>query len=113
MFFGGSYFNVVFTSDPGSIGGVITSNAMGPLVDHVNFYTKSTDCFTNLDNTPNDFRLPFGITNIGLFFMAILVIFFLNVEVPKPEKKLSFREEFSWVRNSYKFLLSRFGTCEF
>ena len=86
---------------------------MGPLVDYVNFYAKSTDCFTNLDNTPNDFRLPFGITNIGLFFMAILVIFFLNVEVPKPEKKLSFREEFSWVRNSYKFLLSRFGTCEF
>ena len=70
---------------------------MGPLVDNLNFYPPSIDCLTGVDVTPNDFRLPFGISNIGLFFLVVFSWFFLKVEVPKPDKKLTFREEFSWV----------------
>ena len=30
--------------------------------------------------------------------MALFLYFFIDVSVEKPEKKMTFREEFSWVR---------------
>ena len=34
------------------------------VVNNVNFFPTLRDCFTGDDITPNDFRLPFGITNV-------------------------------------------------
>ena len=34
---------------------------------------------------------------VGLLTMAMVVFFFLKVDLPKDEEKLSFREEFNWV----------------
>ena len=34
------------------------------VVNSVNFFSTLEDCFTGEDITPDDFRLPFGITNV-------------------------------------------------
>ena len=34
------------------------------VVNSVNFFPTLEDCFTGEDITPDDFRLPFGITNV-------------------------------------------------
>ena len=36
------------------------------VVNTVNFFPTSEDCFTGEDITPDDFRLPFGITNVDM-----------------------------------------------
>ena len=76
---------------------MISPLLVGPLVDKLNFYPTSLDCLSGEDVTPSDFRLPFGLSNIGLLFLAIFSFFFLKVEVPKPDRSLTFKEEFSWV----------------
>jgi hypothetical protein len=82
---------------------------MGPLVDNLNFYPVAADCLTGEDITPNDFRLPFGISSAGQLLMVLLIATVLNMEVPKPEKKLAFKEEFSWVK---KFAIISFLNCD-
>ena len=56
---------------------MISPLLVGPLVDKLNFYPPSLDCLTGEDVTPSDFRLPFGLSNIGLLFLAIFSYFFL------------------------------------
>ena len=70
---------------------------VGYIVDHVNFNPTAIDCFTGLDITTKDFRVPFGLASALNLFLIIFILFLLEVKIDKPDKKLSFREEFGWV----------------
>jgi len=47
----------------------------------------------------NDFKVPFLLQDACLIIIIIISIFFLDIKITKPEKKLSFKEEFSWLLN--------------
>ena len=82
------------------------------VVNNVNFFPTLRDCFTGNDITPNDFRLPFGITNVRHLMNkvikaerkeTILVVFFITVLY------CAFRLVFSWC--PWLFSSSWKSTC--
>ena len=84
----------------GSIGGLLPPLIMGPVLDNVNLNSKVFDCLTGLEITAQDFKLPFSVSNGILLLLAAFAFGFLDVRVEAPPRKLSLKEEFSWLANS-------------
>jgi len=91
---GAAYSSIMFF---GTIAGIITPNVIGPILDNVNLNPSSHDCLTGIDITPTDYRIPFAIADSAFLAMAIFIFFFIDIEVESPAKKMTFKQEFSWV----------------
>jgi MFS family permease len=91
-----SYATVVFFA---SIAPLLPNWVAGPIVDNFSFGTDYWDCLTASWVKVNDFKVPFFIQDAILLLMVILAFFFLEIEIKKPEKSLSFKEEFMWLLN--------------
>merc|ERR1712106_975371 len=84
----------------GNIGGLITAWIAGPIVDHLSFGTDYWDCLKDSLVTAKDFKVPFFIHDACIVALIIIVYFFLDVEMKKPEKKkMSLKEDFKWLLN--------------
>ena len=90
------YAKICFFAAAGSI---IPNFITGPIVDNVGFGTDYWDCLAGETVEVSDFKVPFFIQDGVLIIMMIVIFFFLEIEIQKPEKKLSFKEEFSWILN--------------
>ena len=93
----GSSFSLTFFF--GNIGNLASPFLVGQLLDHVNLNGKELDCLSGEDITAQDFKLPFSISNGILFLMICFTIFCVEIQVDKSEKKMSLKEEFSWILN--------------
>jgi len=91
-----SYAMIMFF---GNIGGLFPNWITGPIVDHFSFGTDYVDCLTNTLVAVNDFKVPFFIQDACFAFILMITIFFLKIEIKKPEKKVSLKEEFYWLLN--------------
>lgn len=83
----------------GLVGGFIPNWITGPIVDHLQFGTDYLDCLTDLLVKVNDFKVPFFLMDACIVIAVIVCIFLLEVEIIKPEKKYTFKEEFTWLWN--------------
>ena len=91
-----SYAMVMFF---GNIGGLFPNWITGPIVDNFSFGTDYVDCITNSLVPINDFKVPFFIQDACFVLIVFIAVFFLQIEIQKPEKKLSVKEEFNWLLN--------------
>lgn len=94
----GSSFSIVLFF--GVLSGLLAPLIVGYIVDHVNFKDPLIDCFTGVDITTDDYRVPFGIADLLFIGLIIFIFFLLEVEVEKSDQKLPFRQEFGWVANA-------------
>ena len=104
-----SYAIVMFF---GNIGGLFPNWVTGPIVDNLSFGTDYFDCLTDTLVSVNDFKVPFFIQDGCFAVIIILVFFFLEIEIQKPKKKLSIKDEFEWLLNPAPicFFFSKFVT---
>jgi len=91
-----SYSLVMFF---GNIGSLIPNFVAGPIVDNINLGSDYWDCLAGSYVNVSDFKIPFFIMDAYYIVLGIIVYFFLNIQIPKSEKKLSFKEEFKWLLN--------------
>merc|ERR1719239_47050 len=81
----------------GAISAVIAPLLTGFLIDRITFLNSPDDCITQQPGIQK-YQMPFYSAAIGCFVLAIYVCF-IRVKIEKEEnkKKVSFREEFSWI----------------
>ena len=70
-----------------------------PIVDNLSFGTDYVDCLTDSVVPINDFKVPFFIQDACFVIIIIVVFFFLEIDIKKPEQKLSIKDEFQWLLN--------------
>ena len=83
----------------GTVGTAVGSFITGPIIDNISFGEKAVDCLTGLDADAKSFVVPFLISDSLLLINVVFVYFFVSVEVEKPDRRTTVREDMAWVAN--------------
>ena len=97
----GSSFSTVFFF--GGIGNLLPPLFIGIILDKINLSSAKFDCISGMEIFTQDFKFPYSISNGILFILSVFTFCCLDVQMEKPDKKLSFKEEFFWLANPAAF----------